>query len=317
MPNWKDILGEVTNIKNGHLAASNAAPDLVRRNYMQKLATHTGRTVISYYSGWLSKTQIPQSDQSINDEDKNGFMMAVHQTDKSAGLDLILHTPGGSMGATESIVFYLRQMYGKNIRAFVPQIAMSAGTMIACSCKEIWMGKHSALGPIDPQLAGLPALGVKKEFERAYLEIKKEPHKLAVWEPILRKYHPTFLTQCENAVKWGEKFVEDQLKDVMLFGKKNKAARARAIVKRLSDYDENKAHAKHIHFDEARKAGLVVRLLEDDETLQDLILTVHHCYMHTLQNTGAYKIIENHLGAAIVKKIAVQQVATVQPIQQQ
>jgi ClpP class serine protease len=315
VPNWKEILGEINNTKNAHLGASNAASDLVRRNYLQKLQAHTGRNVIAYYSGWLSKPRVTSIDTSINDEDKNGFMMAVHQMTKSDGLDLLLHTPGGGMGATESIVFYLRQIFGRDIRAFVPQIAMSAGTMIACSCKEIWMGKHSSLGPIDPQMAGLPALAVKKEFQRAYQEIKKEPKKLAVWEPILRKYSPTFLTQCESAVKWGEQFVAEQLKDVMLFRKKNKTQRAQKIVTRLSDYDENKAHARHIHYDAARSAGLVVKLLEDDKPLQDLVLTVHHCYMHALQNTSAFKIIENHLGAAVVKQISISpQILQQQPI---
>jgi ClpP class serine protease len=91
----------------------------------------------------------------INDEDKNGFMLCIHKLDKSKGLDLFLHTPGGSGAATESLVHYLRQIFGNDIRAFVPQLAMSAGTIIACACKEIFMGKHSNLGPVDPQIKGL------------------------------------------------------------------------------------------------------------------------------------------------------------------
>jgi ClpP class serine protease len=63
-------------------------------------------------------------------------------------------------------------MFDDNIRAIVPQIAMSAGTMLACSCQWILMGKHSNLGPIDPQLSGIPAHGVLAEFKRALEEIK-------------------------------------------------------------------------------------------------------------------------------------------------
>ena len=44
-------------------------------------------------------------------------------------------------------------MFGTDIRAIVPQLALSAGTMVALACKEIIMGKHSSLGPIDPQSA--------------------------------------------------------------------------------------------------------------------------------------------------------------------
>jgi hypothetical protein len=48
--------------------------------------------------------------------------------------------------------------------------------------------------------------------------------------------------------------------------------------------------------------GLKIVELEKDPELQDLVLTVHHCYMHSLMNTSAFKIIENHKGAAFVKQ---------------
>jgi ClpP class serine protease len=107
----------------------------------------------------------------INDEDKNGFMACCHKIDKKKGLDLFLHTPGGKIGAAESLVNYLKQMFGNDIRAFVPQLAMSAGTMIACSCKEIVMGKHSNLGPFDPFINGLSAAAVLGEIETAHKEM--------------------------------------------------------------------------------------------------------------------------------------------------
>ncbi len=51
----------------------------------------------------------------------------------------------------------------------------------------------------------------------------------------------------------------------------------------------------------AKAMGLDVSLIEDDQDLQELVLTVHHCFIHTLTNTMAGKIIENHLGNAVVK----------------
>ena len=114
-------------------------------------------------------------------------MTAVHQLDRSKGLDLILHTPGGETAATESLVDYLYSMFGTNIRAIVPQIALSAGTMIACACREILMGKHSSLGPIDPQFGNIPAHGIIEEFKRAHAEIKADPSKIPVWQPIIAK----------------------------------------------------------------------------------------------------------------------------------
>ncbi len=83
----------------------------------------------------------------------------------------MLHTPGGSVAAAESIVDYLKRMFGNDVRTIVPQIAMSAGTMVACACKTIVMGSHSNMGPIDPQLRGFPAQEVLAEIERAYHEL--------------------------------------------------------------------------------------------------------------------------------------------------
>lgn len=132
-------------------------------------------------------------DAMVNDKDKNAFMVNIHKMDRSKGLDLILHTPGGDLAAAESIVDYLHSMFGKNIRAIIPQISMSAGTLIALSCKEIMMGKQSNLGPIDPQMGGVPCQAVLDEFEQAKKDIKVNPSSAPLWQVIVSKYHPTFL----------------------------------------------------------------------------------------------------------------------------
>jgi hypothetical protein len=325
MPNWSEVLNEIQeaqaiefNLANKHqfLGQPAAVINAVRRKYLDQLHTRTGRNVIGYYSGFLSKPGIGGSE--INDEDKNGFMMAVHKLDRTKGLDIILHTPGGGITSTQSIVDYLQKMFrvdknsAPDIRAIVPQIAMSAGTMIACSCKEILMGKHSNLGPIDPQLRGVPAYGVLKEFKTACEEIRQNPSTLPLWQSIIGHYRPTFLSQCQNAIDLSNDFVRKQLANVMFKGQTDARKKAAKIVKNLTDYRKNKTHDRHIHFEECQKMGLNVKLIEDakdayghsDDVLQDLILTVHHCYMHLLMNTPAYKTIENHKGIGLTKNQA-------------
>ncbi len=228
-------------------------------------------------------------------------MMAVHKLDRTRGLDLILHTPGGSIASTESIVRYLHLMFDKNLRVLVPQVAMSAGTMIACSAREIVLGKQSSLGPIDPQLRGIPAQGVINEFKRALEEYKADHDSLVIWQSILQQYRPTFLGQCKQAIEWTNAFVTDQLKAVMFDGDPEAQQKADKIVKTLSDADEHKAHERHIPAAKCIEMGLRVRMLEDDNELQDLVLTVHHCYMHAIMNTTVFKIIENHNGIAFVR----------------
>ncbi len=175
--------------------------------------------------------------------------------------------------------------------------------MIACACNKILMGKQSNLGPVDPQLNGIPAAGVIEEFRKAYEEIKQDQQKILVWQFIIQRYTPSFLGQCENGIAWAKDFVRQQLEDNMLAKYTDKSQRAERIVTALTDFSGNKAHEKHIHFDECREIGLEVELLEDNQTLQDLVLTVHHCYMHSLMNTPAFKMIENQNGAAFVKHL--------------
>lgn len=306
MPNWGQVLDEIAKFSKEKETEARSASDIIRRGYLGELNRNTNRNVIAYYSGWLQKPGIEGSE--INDDDKNGFMMAIHGMDCTQGLDLILHTPGGGIAATESIIDYLHRKFDTNIRVIVPQIAMSAGTMIACSGYEVIMGKQSNLGPIDPQLRGIPAHGVIEEFKRAHEEIKDDPSKLAVWQFVLQKYHPTFLTECENAVALSEEFVLKNLQNVMFKKQKNAKRKSEQIVKYLSAYKDRKTHGRHVTIDECKEIGINVRDLEVDQKLQDLVLTIHHCYMHALANTGAFKIIENHKGAAMVRMQSLVQV---------
>jgi ClpP class serine protease len=161
---WSDVLNEL--IAAGHTT------DVIRRRYLRRLFGVSKRSTIIYYSGWLQKGLGRGSgDFGISDLDKNAFTSVTDGLDTAKGLDLILHTPGGDMAATESIIDYLRQRFGRDIRAIVPQIAMSGGSMIACACKEILMAAHSNLGPFDPQINGMAAQAIKSEFERAAREI--------------------------------------------------------------------------------------------------------------------------------------------------
>lgn len=235
MPNWSEVLQQIQQRQGQLQYLAGTAVSTVRHAYLNDLHKKTGRNIIAYYSGWLSKPDVRGID--ISDEDKNGFMMAVHKLDRKKGLDLILHTPGGQITSTQSLVNYLHKMFrdGKNqpdIRAIVPQMAMSAGTMIACSCREIWMGKHSNLGPIDPQFGGIPTYGVLEEFKQACKEVKKDPAKTPMWQAIIGQYRPTFLSRCKNAIDLSNDFVRKQLASVMFHGETNARVKASKVVRK-------------------------------------------------------------------------------------
>ncbi len=296
MPNWKEVLEE---IQEENKKGNKAALDTVRRKYLAKISAKTGRNVIAYYSGWLQGRN--PADAIVNDKDKNAFMVNIHKLDRTKGLDLILHTPGGDLAATESIVDYLHSMFGKDVRAIIPQISMSAGTLIALSCKEIMMGKQSNLGPIDPQMGGVACQAVLDEFEQAKKDIRANPSSAPLWQVIIAKYHPTFLGACQHAIDWSEKLAEDWLTRNMCGGD---GAKAKKILKEFSDHKTQKSHARHISKEKCSAIGASIIDMETDNELQDHILTTHHAFMHTFSSSRASKIVENHLGVAYVENEA-------------
>ncbi len=303
MPNWGEVLTEIQG------ARIDNPLDTIRRKYLRIMHEYTGRNIIAYYSGFLQKNN---PNCAIDDTDKNALMQAVYGLDKTKGLDLLLHTPGGNTAATESIVAYLRSIFGNDIRAFIPQIAMSAGTMIALSCKEIVMGKQSNIGPIDPQFGGMSCAGVIEEFDTAINKIKLDPASAPLWQMIISKYHPTFLGDCQKAITWSNSMVEDWLATNMLSDHNHPRDDAHKIVDKLGSHKVTFTHEKHIHMDECINLGLKITPLETlDSTeiqgckdLQDCVLTIHHTYMHTFSNSNAIKIVENHTGSAMIVNAA-------------
>lgn len=295
MPTWNEILQEI---------GTQTTPfDSIRRKYLKELSDYTGRNTIIYYSGWLQKAQLQQQGYrfDINDSDKMGLMSTVNGLDRSKGLDLILHTPGGEIAATESLVHYLKSIFGSDIRAIVPQIAMSAGTMIACSCSEILMGKHSNLGPIDPQISGLPTHGIIDEFEEAIEAIKDDPQTIPLWQVILSKYRPTIIGECKKAIQWSEEMVQNWLSENMLKDTADPVTAAKKILSELASHKKTLDHGRHLHADFLIKLGLNIKMIEDDQKLQDKILSVHHSSIITISSTNSYKIIENQEGKAFIQ----------------
>ena len=189
--------------------------------------------------------------------------------------------------------------------------------MLACAGDEIVMGKHSFLGPIDPQvtlntalgLRSVPAQAIIEQFEQAKKECK-DPALVRAWLPMLSQYGPDMLVSCQNASDLSVELVREWLAAYMFRDERNRKSKAREIAKWLSTHHHFKSHGRPIPRDILQNKGLKVVPLEDDQTAQDLFLSVFHATSHAFTQTGAVKIIENHSGKAFVK--AVQQVLVAQ-----
>lgn len=89
----------------------------------------------------------------------------------------------------------------------------------------------------------------------------------------------------------------------MLAGQKNASRTAKRIVKGLSDHAETKSHGRHISMAMASKLGLKIEALENDNDLQDDVLSVHHACILTLSSTVAVKIIQDNIGNAFIQQV--------------
>lgn len=283
MPSWGEL---IKNFDNKDFTVDDL--DKLKKSYVSELTKLTGRNAIFYYSAYHQKPNL--ADVSILDTDVNAFMENLYKLDKKKGLDLILHTPGGDIATTEHIINYISSLFDGDVRAIVPQMAMSAGAMIAVSCKEIVMGKQSYLGPFDPQLGGVPCQSALREFSEAVEDVKNNPSSLGLWQTIISKYNPTFLHTCKQAVTLSEEIAKKNLKKTV------DESHIQKVLTLFSDNLDSKTHHRHINIHQCKEAGLKVISLESDPTLQDLILSIHHCYMILFDKTIAVKIVENNIG---------------------
>lgn len=183
--------------------------------------------------------------------------------------------------------------------------------MVACAADVILMGKHSFLGPIDPQMIlatplgvrAVPAQAILDQFERA-VEDCQDQRKLAAWLPILGQYGPDLLNSCKAVSDMSKSMVESWLAAFMFKDLPNATQKAAEIATWLADRKNFQSHSKHISRPEAEKRGFNVEHLEADQTAQDLFLSIFHATTHTFSATSAVKIIENHMGKAFIKQQA-------------
>ena len=286
MPTWDKILDGTRKF----------TPEALLEKYISSLHKFTGRTVILYFSAFtLPKPPASTSFLSIVDQDMQGFMTCSNGVDKES-LDLILHTPGGDYEATKRIISYLHSTY-KHIRVFIPHMAMSGGTLIACAADEIYMGPYSSLGPTDPQVfvgnKYVPAGAIIKEFYKAFEETAEDPRKVILWRERLNLIPPGLINSLETMLKNSKEY----LKEILL--KRNLKDKDKHFVEKiaqiLNEHSYHSSHGRGIDLNTAEEIGLNVKDLSQNKELEDKVLSIYHAASIALSSASAYKIIINHL----------------------
>ena len=197
----------------------------------------------------LSLLGIPLS-RYINIEDSEAILRAIRLTPDEMPIDLLLHTPGGLVLASEQIARAL-QKHPAKVTVFVPHYAMSGGTMISLAADEIAMDENAVLGPVDPQLGEFPAASILEVVRQ------KSRDKIDDRTLMLAEIAAKAMTQVRDFVNY-------------LLSDKMEESKAKELAELLSG--GNWTHDYPIVCDQLKKMGLpvTVGLMDDIYSLMDL-----------------------------------------------
>jgi hypothetical protein len=291
--------------------------EAVRCNKLEKLAAHTQRPTVLYATDFLneSKTKIVQNAVAIDPQDVRGLAEVVRGLEGDA-LDLILHSPGGSPEAAESIVSVLRSKF-KTVRVLVPVMAKSAATMIALSANEILMPRSAELGPIDPQFLlsdgrggqrMTPAQAIIDDVLRAQQAVATQQPDAPVWLMQVQSHPPGLYQQALNAVQLSKDLVKKWLEQYMFAGDANAAGLAQGIVDFLGDHNRFLSHARRVDIQAlATRGAKIFNITDVDATLWQLLEELWYAVEHTFMGTPIFKIWENSKGERLFSFLTVQQ----------
>lgn len=249
-----------------------SGPELfeLRKACYSEIETLRGRPLLIYATKFLEGMP-PGTPNFIDLSDVDGFTDLINSVKGNGSVDVLLHSPGGRPDATERIVGLLRGK-GKfdEVNFLIPHSAYSAATMLALSGNRIILHPSATLGPIDPQINGIPARSIKRGFEKVKERIAKEgPETLPAYIPLIEKYSLDLLELCDDSEKLSKELVSTWLKKYMFNGEKNVGRKIQRAVKYLSDYDKHLMHSRPLPIEKLTEFELKIEIADD--TLQDLL----------------------------------------------
>jgi len=263
-----------------------------RQDMIRAIKQATERNLICYVAGQA---------QMICRDDVLFFVDLLHNVERGAPLDLLLHTPGGDMDAAEKLITMVRNVVGAaTLRVIVPDFAKSAGTLMALGADAIVMSDSSELGPIDPQITLADESGYRISYPiQSYLDafaehstaLAKDPNNEAA-RMMLDKFEPARLKLFEAARRRAREFAEAQLKFGMFrTPKAGKSANYTAIASTLLDTARWLSHGQMIGHAEANSIGLEVEYM-DPRTEPWASFWQLYCYQR-LEVKDKHKIFES------------------------
>ena len=291
----RDIQGEVQSRQ------VESAQDYVLKKYLKKLSKFTNRTTILYASAFTERESAGRLLQ-INRQDASCFMAAT-EGEQGRELDLIVHSPGGSVTAVEQIVYFLRRRF-THIRVFIPLCALSTATLLACAADRIALADHAVLSPIDPLINWVhqgesysaSAQTIIDEYAIAQRNINNKRNDPVLWIERLKAFPPGLLATCKSQIQLSRNLAQTWLQRYMFAGNEAAAEKAESIATWLSDSRRFAESQRPIGLSEAVSQGLNAERLDDEEKLLENVMAVFYAGVVKFQTSDCVKIVENHNG---------------------
>jgi hypothetical protein len=223
----------------------NASPQEVR----ERFAREAEELLVQFGLGEVCCLALLEPIDRIDSFDLDQIFKALIQLNPARAKDVVLFllSSGGAGEPAYQISKVCKSFARSSFKVVVPRFAKSAATLIAIGADEIHMGLLGQLGPIDPQIDGLPALGVSRALRTIASVAEQYPRSAEMFARYLR------LALTVEQIGYCDRISESavQYAERLLSTKPNLAPRALAIAKEL--VHEYKDHAFVIDLDEAQK----------------------------------------------------------------
>jgi len=264
-----------------------------RQELILSIEEITNRTLIIYEANlWLPG-------HNLGEDDIQPFGDLLFGLPEKENVDLLIHSPGGDIDATEKIIIMCREI-AKEFRVIVPEYAKSAATLVALASDEVIMGLTSELGPIDAQIQGPGPIKARfqtsaqsfiDEFELIKKEVDRTGRLSPAYFPLFEGINMGFIRKCRNLMGRSQQFAEKWLSNYMLKGKPRKA---RKLAKELCNVKEWLSHGIVIDADIAIRLGIKVKKLKQDDELWQKIWYLHCCYGVLFRRSQICKLFESN-----------------------
>lgn len=200
----------------------------------------------------------------LTPDDTKGFEDMLRDVGGNDYIFLMLDSPGGDAETALRVIRLYRQT-NESYKTIVPDRAKSAATQICLGSNQIFMGRNSELGPIDPLIR------FRNQRVRAKT-ILNAVGNLSTWEQewdmsptairaIAANFDPHLIQQAEDSIEYIEERASEIAQGMIDDGVSDPDQEARNIV---NDLMEARTHGRSINIEEAEDIGLNIYDLRPD-----------------------------------------------------